>query len=172
MTVIDGPITNVYWNYYERPWFVRLIPCWVLALENGAFCRHSSRFCVSIARTVCPSFHCQNKSQVTQGRSELALHCQTMMGSYRSVHPLQGILADNSFCEQRSCWKLLNVNQISSINDTLCCCKYLYIFVDYTCNVMHFNLFKYIIYNGSLYFVIDNFIAFTLTILWFRVKSE
>lgn len=80
-------------------------------------------------------------------RLQLALRCQwwNFKDRYITWNHLK-------FLEHQTCWKLFNVNHITSINNTISCCRYLYVVFVNTCIFMQF------IFWESLKSVIEFFI--------------
>ena len=80
-------------------------------------------------------------------RLQLALRCQWWEFKVRYI-----TWNHLKFLEHQTCWKLFNVNHITSINNTISRCRYLYIVFVNTCIFMQF------IFWESLKSVIEFFI--------------
>lgn len=76
--------------------------------------RHFRNFCGCLS-----AIYCQNGNQVLPRKIASLPCCKTMMGSYRSVHPLQAILVENALWEHQTCWNLFNDSQIPLSNNPL-----------------------------------------------------
>ena len=121
-------------------------------------CVHSDLLGVSVCHLLATL-----TARLTQKGLHLGRRCQIMNELHRSVHPLQSILADNAFWEHPTCWNRFNVNQISSLKDTLSLWKYLFSLLVYTCLVMQF-IFISTLYNIS--FVVCDWILLGVGFHW------
>ena len=92
---------------FVRVWHIIFRSCIIVFRCNLFFSKAISNDCFS-------AIYCQNDNQVLPRKVASLSQCQTMLECNRSVYPLQGKLADNAFFEHPTCWKLLNVNLISS----------------------------------------------------------